>query len=389
MPEDTLPLTHTARILWELLGTLDVAAFTRNTRAVEGRAGRSTSSPRMLLCLWLYAISQGIGSAREIARLVRSDSAFGWIASDVSVSHQVLSEFRVGHPDAFDALMTDVLASLMDKGLLSLDTVAQDGTRVRAAASAPSFRRYGSLLECRAQAALYLKAVLAAADNPELTEAQKRAREAGAGDFQARVEDAIATVKELQAAGKKDARASTTDAEARVMKMPDGGFRPGYNVQLAVAGSAIGGPRTIVGLRVHNVGSDLSSITPMLEQIKTRTGVLPATLLADANHATHACIEHAAKCGVETLISVPLHEKNARVRVPSAEVAEWRARMETEDAKYAYRARASLCELTNAHIKDRFGLDHVLVRGSAKVTCVMLLASLAFNLLQHATALLA
>lgn len=150
MPEDALPATHTARILWELSGTLDLRTFTRNARAIEGHAGRLTSSPRMLLCVWLYAISQGIGSAREIARLCHSDAAFRWIVGDVSVSHQVLSEFRVGHRATFDALMTDVLASLMHKGL-SLDMVAQDGTRVRASASAPSFRRYGSLLECRAR----------------------------------------------------------------------------------------------------------------------------------------------------------------------------------------------------------------------------------------------
>lgn len=128
----------------------------------------------MLLCVWLYAISQGIGSAREIARLCHSDAAFRWIVGDVSVSHQVLSEFRVGHRATFDALMSDVLASLMHKGLLSLDMVAQDGTRVRAS-SAPSFRRYGSLLECRAQASLHLKAVLADADNPELSETEGRA----------------------------------------------------------------------------------------------------------------------------------------------------------------------------------------------------------------------
>ena len=171
------------------------------------------------------------------------------------------------------------------------------------------------------------------------------------------------------------------------MKMGDGGFRPAYNVQLAVAGDAMGGPRTIVGLRVVNKGSDESSVTPMLDEIKTRTGVLPSVLLADANHATHACIEEATRRGVETLISVPKHEKNVRVREPSPEVAEWRARMETPEAKEVYRARASLCELVNAHLKDRFGIDQVLVRGTTKVTSVLLLASLAFNLLQHASSL--
>jgi transposase len=391
MPETALPVTHPARVLWEVTGTLKLERFTQDAKAVEGRAGRPVISPRMKLCVWLYAISQGIGSAREIARLVSTDSAFGWITGGWTLSHHVLSAFRVEHPEALHHLMTDVLASLMHKGLLSLALVAQDGTRIRASASAPSFRSYGSLLECREQAALHVKAVLADADNPELTDGEKVSREAAARDFQSRVEAAIETVKVLQSEGRREPRASTTDVEARVMKMPDGGFRPGYNVQLAVAGSELGGPRTIVGVRVHNVGSDMSSITPMLADIRTRTGVLPTMLLADANHATHACIDAAAASGVELLMSVPDHEKRATSarRKPSPAVEAWRARMETPEAKYTFRARASLCELANAHVKDRFGLDHVLVRGTGKVTSVALLVGLAFNLLQHATSLLA
>ena len=391
MPETALAPTHPARVLWDVTGTLKLTRFTQDAKAVEGRAGRPLISPQVKLCLWLYGISQAVGSAREIARLVDTDAAFGWITGGMKVSHHVLSAFRVEHPEALDTLMTDVLACLMHKGVLTLSLVAQDGTRIRASASPPSFRSYGSLLECREQAALHLKAVLAEADNPEQTAAQQLAREAAARDFQERVEAAIATVQQLQAEGKKRPRASTTDAEARVMKMPDGGFRPGYNVQLAVAGSPLGGPRTIVGVRVHNIGSDMSSITPMLDEIHTRTGTLPQVLLADANHATHACIDNAAEKGVELLIAVPDHEKTASSsrRVPSPEVAAWRARMETADAKETFRARASLSELTNAHVKERFGLRQMLVRGTGKVTSVVLLVGIAFNLLQHASSILA
>jgi len=110
----------------------------------------------MVLTLWLYALTQAVGSAREIARLVKSDMAYRWIAGGVEVSHQKLSEFRVGNGEALNELMTNVLATLMNKKLLSLALVAQDGTRVRAAATAPSFRTYGTLLECRAQAALHI-----------------------------------------------------------------------------------------------------------------------------------------------------------------------------------------------------------------------------------------
>jgi transposase len=312
MPEDTLDPTHAARVLWSVVGMLDLSAFLVGVKAVDGSVGRKTLSPAMKLTLWLYAISIGVGSAREIARRVQTDDAFRWIVGGLEVGHHTLSAFRVGHGAALDELMTDILASLMHKGVLSLDLVAQDGMRIRAAATAPSFRGRDTLLECREQAALHLKATLAQADDPEITAGQQAAREAAARDFQRRVEAAISTVEELQKTrrpSEKPARASTTDAEARVMKMADGGFRPAYNVRMSTAGSVLGGARTIVGVQVTNVGSDMGSITPMLAEIKDRTGLLPKTLLADANHAAHDCIRAGTASGVELLVAVPERSK--------------------------------------------------------------------------------
>jgi transposase len=145
LPEEKLPPTHRARVLWEVVGTLDLGKFVRGVKAVEGTVGRKTLSPRMKLVLWLYAISTGVGSAREIARLVRSDDAYRWIVGDLEVGHDTLSSFRVDHGAALDELMTDILASLMHKGVLSLDLVAQDGIRIRAAGRR---RRFGATSRC-------------------------------------------------------------------------------------------------------------------------------------------------------------------------------------------------------------------------------------------------
>ena len=204
VPEDQLPDGHRARLLWKIVETLNLTAFTAGAKAVEGRQGRPVASVRMMLTLWLYAISIGVGSARAIERLIGTDDAFRWIVGDQTVSHSRLSEFRVGHGAALDKLFTDVLAVLLSKGLVTLDLVAQDGTRVRAAASAPSFRREAALEECREQAALHVKAVLAEADDPEATEGEKRARLAAALDYQRRVDEALATVK----SSRKPARTS-------------------------------------------------------------------------------------------------------------------------------------------------------------------------------------
>jgi transposase len=393
-PEDALEPSHPARVLWDVLGKMDLKAFSKGCVAVEGAAGRALKSPRMLLALWLYALSQAVGSAREIARLVHSDVAYRWIAGNVDISHQKLSQFRVGHGAALSELMTNILATLMHKGLLSLAVVAQDGTRTRAAASSPSFRTYGSLLQCRKQAKLHIKAVLAAADDPEYTRAQHAARAKAAREYQERVEAAIATVTELQShrsPSDSSARASTTDAEARRMKMGDGGFRPAYNVQYAVAGSAMGGPRTIVGVNVTNVGSDLGSMAPMVEQIEARTGQRPGALLADGGHVKAEDISATRSMGVDVL--VPPQETAKAIEKLKAEGADaqiiaWRERMDTDEAKQIYRARAGLVELANAHQKTHHGITQVLVRGAAKVTCVILLNAIGSNLLQHASRLL-
>lgn len=392
IPDLLVSARHPARLIWDVLGTMDLSAFESKCGAVEGKAGRALLSPRMLLTLWMYAVSNAIGSAREIARLILTDSAYRWIVGNLKVGHHKLSEFRVGYGEALNELMTDILASLMSKGLLTLELVAQDGTRTRAAASAPSFRTYGTLLQCREQAALHLKAVLACADDPEYTQAQHTRRKAAAREYQERVEAAIQAVQELQkerSPKDKPARASTTDAEARVMKMGDGGFRPAYNVQYATAGSPLGGPRTIVGIQVTALGSDMGSLTPMAEQIQERTGKLPETVLADGGHAKHEDIAQLEAKGIKVILPVadnakPLEE----IAHADPGVLAWRQRMETPEAQQQYRARAGLSELPNAHQKSHHGLTQFLVRGLEKVTCVVFLSALSSNILQHATKLL-
>jgi hypothetical protein len=232
-----------------------------------------------------------------------------------------------------------------------------------------------------------VKAVLTAPD-PEATEAEKLARVAAALDYQRRIEAAIAIVQALREEEKEEPRASTTDADARVMKMAGGGFRPAYNIRLATAGSELGGPRTIVGLRVTNTGSDIGSVTAMLEDIKARTGKLPGQLLADANHAKHSYIETATRAGVEPIIAIPKHEQCATKPV-SPEVDAWRERMKTDEGKRAYRAAlhsANSPTLTsNAITAPRPFSSEVSRRSRAS----RFSGAIAANVLAHATAWLA
>ena len=225
---------------------------------------------------------------------------------------------------------------------------------------------------------------MADADNPEVTRAQQAAREAAARDILRRTEETIVTVCRLENECGAKARASTTDVDARVTKMPDGGFRPGNNIQLAVAGKATGGPRTIVGVDVTNLGRDMGGVTKMIDEVNEMTGAVPKHILADGNHVRHACLDVAAARGVD-VIAPPSKRSNARTN-DSAAVTAWRKRMTTDDAKRLYRGRAALVELANAHLKSSFALDRVLVRGLGNVLCVGIIAALTFNIVRHAAA---
>jgi transposase len=389
IPEEALPADHRARLLWGIVSKLELSDFLAEAKAFEGHQGRDQTSVRLLLTLWLYAISVNVGSGREIERRLGSDSAFQWIAGDKRVGRTTLNDFRVGHPKAIEKVFKDVLGVLMNKGLVSLDLVAQDGTRVRASASSSSFRRAAALSDCRRQAALHLRAVLAQADETDDTQ-QQRVREAKARDFQRRVDEAVAVVRELQESdfSEKERRASTTDADARVMKMPGGGFFPAYNVQMATAGDREGGPRTIVGVRVTNLGSDYGSVGPMIDDIERQCGERPKAVVADAGHASYADIKAAAEREVTGFIA---SQKRSMARRPDPReesvIASWRERMQTDEAKQQIRVRASLCELSNAHIKTRFGMASLLVRGLTKVTCMVFLTALTANLVAHAASL--
>jgi transposase len=388
--EALLPPGHVARLVWRFIEGLDLSAFYATIRAREGGPGRSAIDPKILIALWLYATIDGVGSAREVDRLCDSHDAYRWIRGGVSVNYHTLSDFRVEHHAALDDLLTQSIATLRHRGVVTLARVAQDGTRVRASAGAGSFRREGTLRDCLKEA-------------QKLVERTKRQGEGGltrseaaqaraAADRLARVEEALAELPAVAAAkarsaskrkGRepKEARASTTDPEARVMKMADGGYRPAYNVQFATDHDS----DAIVGVAVTNA-SDQHELVPMLTQIEMRAG-RPDTLLVDGGYVGHAAIDEATERGVTVVAPVPRRRGSddpvPRQPTDSPAVAAWRARMQTEEAKQQYRYRGAIAERINADARTHRTLGQILVRGLVKVQACVLWVALAHNL-RHA-----
>jgi transposase len=389
-----LPEEHGARAIWAVVERLDLSALYAQIEARGDVAGAPAIDPPILLALWVYATSEGEGSARELWRLTQCHDAYRWLCGGVEVGYHTLSDFRSQQAAVIDGLITQVLAVLMQQELVDLRRVAQDGTRVRARAGASSFRRAQTLQALMEEARAHLETVTREAADPALSARRAAARQRGARDRLARLEAALAQVPAVTAtkrrSGAKDVtvRVSTTDPEARVMKMGDGGFRPAFNVQLATTADAA---RVIVGVDVTNRGSDMGQTTPMLEQIEQRTGVRPAELLVDGGYTQHAAIEQAAARGATVYAPLPKprqgdpRDPHAPRADDSTAVAGWRQRMATDEAKALYKQRAATAETVNADAKAHRGLDSLAVRGRDKVLGSACLFALTYNILRLIT----
>ena len=408
--ESLLAEDHRARLVWGYVVRQDLGALLDEIKARGSNAGRARIDPRILFALWLYAVLDGVGSGREVARLTREHDAYRWICGGVSVNYHALNDFRANNEALTDELLSDNVAALAAVGAISLERVAQDGMRVRASAGAASFRREGSLQEHLAQARELVHTLKTQADtDPGL--AARRAQAAklrAAHEREERIEQALKQLPEVAAAKRRnggkteDARSSTTDADARVMKMGDGGFRPAYNVQFATTCDS----QVIVGMAVVNAGSDMAQLAPMVEQVEQRLGQAPEQWLVDGGFPAHEKIDEVAgktelyapvpksklpKEQIKTEVEQAVQEVASAVPVSefdpkpgdSPAVAQWRTRMNTDYARELYRQRAATAECVNALARNR-GLLRMPVRGLARVGCVVGLFVLAHNLMRTA-----
>ena len=411
--DDLVGAGHPVRMIMAVVEKLDVSGFYTSIKAREGVVGRDATDPKLLVALWLYGCVRGIGSARELARRCQESAAFRWLCGGVSVNHHSLSDFRVQHGEALDELFTQVIASLMDKNVVQVSRVSQDGVRVRVSAGASSFRREERLKELLKTAKQHVEELRRQLESPAysggLTQQQKAARKRAAKEKQQRLEQAIAQLPELkrrqaeaeQRAGEgkfgdkvrqRQPRVSTTDPEMRRMKMPNGGFNPAVNVQLATDTQS----RAVIGVEVTQEGSDNVGLSePMRQQVEERTGKKIEQHLLDGGYMRKQDIENAHAQGVELFVPAkPARNRQNQGRElepkagDSAAVLNWKRRMASEQGKQIYKQRAATSETVNADLRTYRGLGQITVRGMNKVKCVAIWCALAYNLMHFGPLLL-
>lgn len=398
--DDLLPKEHLARDVWLYVQGLNLLVVLNQILAVEGVAGRPATDPKILLALWLYATLKGISSARLLEEYCSEHNAFKWICGGVKVNYHTLSDFRSNEGKQLDELLTESVAILAKNDLISLERASQDGMRVRANAGGSSFKRKETL-QFNLELAAMLVSDLKKEANQNPGACKKRIEAAqmrSANEKLQNIKDALNELEDVRKsklrAGKreqrtvkettlKNTRASVTDPEARVMKMPDSGFRPAYNVQFATTNTGKG----IIGVDVVNSGSDQKQTFGMLKQVEERYGFVPKEWLQDGGFKNEAELEKTVRYYKNCTIYMPIPEtkknkQNEYVRrsADSDVTVDWCERMETETAQEIYKERASTAEYVNAVARNR-GMQQFMVRGLVKVKSVALMFALAHNMM--------
>jgi len=308
--ENLIGQDHIARAIWDLTGRLDLSAFLKNNKAVEGHAGAGRTDPRLLLGVWVYGLTLGIGAARELARRLNQEPGLRWLSGDEEINAHTLSDFRVGHQAALDGLFSQLLAALSEAGMVKLEQLTVDGTKVQAQASGASLRREPRLRERLEQAEAIVKEL--SQDHSEAAHSKRAAaRRRAAAEQQERLQEALQELEEIRkhkpAAERAQARVSVSEPEARVMKNGQGGFALAYNVQSVVDAAN----KIVMNVAVTRSAGDQQQLTAALERVgplKPHTQVL-----VDGGYLTEQSISQAQQQGVE-LIGPHLEREASRER---------------------------------------------------------------------------
>ncbi len=394
--DQMLPADHRARTVWAFVKGLNLEPFYCDIEVTDNSPGRPAIAPEVLVALWLLATLDGIGSARELDRRCETDIPYLWMLGTVQVNYHTLSDFRVQHGTRLEQLLVDTVAALIDRGIVPLETIAQDGMRVRASAGSSSFRRKPTLEKLQQEAQEHVDRLKREAESEKDRlggdARRKAAAERAARERQERLDEALRQHEQLSQQREKrkkgdgeTTRVSTTDPEARKMKMANGGYDPAFNVQFATDADS----RVIVGVDVTNGGTDGGELPPMLEKVRADYGKTPAQALVDSAYATQESVTTAEKQGTKVVSTVPRGDQlvkhgkdpHSRQRRDTDEYVTFRARMADPEYQKLYKSRPSIAEFPNADCRNR-NLRQFRVRGLVKVKAVALWHALAFNFMR-------
>lgn len=309
--ETLIPADHRARAIWELLGKLDFSAWEKDIASREGAAGRPCFAPRLLASIWLYGYSIEVASARALERMMSWEPGLRWLTGCEEINAHTLSDFRVQAKEHLDGLFTHVVAVLRREGLIDLQVVTQDGTKVEAQAGAQSLHRRGTIERELAEARRHIEELDQQAREDEAQDkrkvaAQKRAARERVERLESALEEVRTRESETPASRREQLRVSITEPEARKMKHPDGSWSPSHNVQVTTDAKQ----KVIVGVAVTDDANDARQLLPAVAAVVERMGEKPHCVMADGGYVSRENVEGVTQQGIELV--APVKEDTAR-----------------------------------------------------------------------------
>lgn len=395
--------SHPARSVWSFVETLDLGPFVAQIRTRVGEAGRPAVDPHLLLALWMYATVDGVDSGRKLARLCHENLVYRWMCGGVSVEYHTLNDFRSENADALRTVLTRSVSALIAGGVISVETVALDGVRVRASAGASSFRSARRLRELSAAVERRIADLMEAwkenGTDPNSPGPRRKRREAQ--ERVNRLKSAIEAAEELdrvraselqtntkidkkrrakiRSTLERGSRASSSDPQSAILKMADGGFRPAVNSYVSTDTRH----GFVLDVHVTSDATDNAELPNAVDRLSKAYGTgRVKNVLADSGFRDERAMSEMEKGGVAvyTPLPKPRGERavDAPVRHESAVQRDWRARMTSEEGQNLYGLRGRFIEFVFAGFRNR-GLRQLRVRGRLRSTAVLLLHSLTHN----------
>jgi len=296
---------HPVRAIWELVGRLDLELFYADIEVVEGVAGRPVWDPQLLISLWIYAYKEGVSSAREIARLCEYHPAYQWLTGLEVVNYHTLADFRIRHKEALDQLFIEVLGVLSHEGLITLQRVMHDGTKVKACASDKSFHRKATLQDHLRLAREQVQQ-MGDPESEELSQRVARVRQRALREKQQRLQQALKELEQIEAtraktSDTKEARASSTDPEARIMLQAKGAYGPSYNMQISTDAQS----KIIVGVGVTQAATDAGELESAVERVEANLRDNPKQMVVDAGFTNQATMEAMTEKQIDLIGALP------------------------------------------------------------------------------------
>jgi transposase len=299
--ERLVPSDHEVRAIWEIVGSVDLSSYHDHIGALEGKAGAPAFDPRLLISIWIYSYSRSINSSREIAKLTEYDPAYQWLTGMRSVNYHTLADFRSSYGEPLRQLYAQILATLSFEGIITMERVMHDGTKIKAFAADRTFRRKKTLRKLLAQAEAHVKAMEETSEE-EMSVRRKKARERAACDRKERLSRALDELKKITPRNKEiEARASSTDPECRIMKQPGGSYAPSYNLQVSTDAHK----KAIVALSLSPSANDQILFPRALEVIEETTGALPDEFVVDQGFTSRANVLTADEKGIDLIGPMP------------------------------------------------------------------------------------